>query len=511
MEIQVTKTEDSYCRITGNTSEVNSTHIRNFIILLQSHLWLLTLGITSEIVYCCYLLHTFPVTVYSYRLDTMGGIAGYTHTGFLIYLMAFSVLFVLFGFAWWETHEFQDCATLWIILSFGAVFALTTMFVYPVTAIDIFNYIVYALLLVQYHVNPMITSPSQFRTDSLMGFAGGFINQPSPYGPLGQLIQALPVAIGGRNVLASLLLLKLMFSAMLVISAFFIYTILAQVAPKFALPSTLALAWNPFALFEFSANGHNDIVMMLLIILAVLALVKEHHVWALMLITASALIKFASLSLIPLFFFYSCFHQPIWQKCTIYILKASICSAVLAFICFAPFWAGPQTFARFFSEIGYQLYSFSNFLPDSSAGRISPQQANVIGWFLFANCFLYALWLSSKDYVGLLKGCYITMFALLAFSATYVQPWYLIWPFIFALLIPQIGVSFAAILLTYGAILAELGLAYLFPWGPTQAASTVISSCLYFIMFFPSTLFLLVFRFKRTFSRSSKQSNKISR
>ena len=54
---------------------------------------------------------------------------------------------------------------------------------------------------------------------------------------------------------------------MLIISAFFIYKILSLIAPRFALPGALALAWNPFALFKFSVNGHNDIAMTLLIIL----------------------------------------------------------------------------------------------------------------------------------------------------------------------------------------------------------------------------------------------------
>jgi len=115
---------------------------------------------TSEIVYFFYLLRGFPLIHDYYHLDTMGGIAGYTHTGFLIYLIAFSFLFVLFGFAWWEARRFQDRATLWFILSFGGIFAITTMFVYPVTAIDIFNYIVYGLMMVQYGVNPMTTPPA---------------------------------------------------------------------------------------------------------------------------------------------------------------------------------------------------------------------------------------------------------------------------------------------------------------------------------------------------------------
>src|SRR5205807_3958326 len=235
----------------------------------------------------------FPIKHYLLELTDLGFITNHSHLGFLKFVIAFSFLFMLFGFAWWDVRKFQDRATLWTILGFSGVFTLTTIFVYPITALDIFNYIGYSLIMLQHHANPMIALPSQFITDPEINLVSQpFTHNPSPYGPLAQLIQALPVVIAGRNLLVALLLLKIMSSAMLIAAAFFIYKILTHIAPRFALPGALALAWNPFALFEYSANGHNDITMMLLIILAIFALTKEHHVWALTLILASALIKF---------------------------------------------------------------------------------------------------------------------------------------------------------------------------------------------------------------------------
>ena len=479
-------------------------YLMELAVWLRSHIWLLLLGITSELVYFFYLLHDFPVIFYFLELTDMGAINGYSHFGFLKFLIALSFLFILFGFAWWDARRFQDRATLWIILGFGGVFVLTTIFVYPVTAIDIFNYIGYSLIMVQYGANPMTTLPSQFIDDPVIRLVSEpFINVPSPYGPLAQFIQALPVVIAGRNVLASLLLIKIMSSAMLIAGAFFIYKILTHIAPRFALPGVLALVWNPFALFEYSANGHNDIVMMFFIILAVFVLIKEYHVWALTLILASALIKFASLPLIPLFFFYSFIHQPTWKKKILYTLESTVASLSLLLATFTPFWEGSRTLQRFLSETQGQLYSFSMFLQDLSSQRIPFNQATQIGWALFAICFSYALWLSSKDISHMLKGCAITMFALLAFIATYIQPWYLIWPFVLAILIPRTEVSLAAILLLYAATLVELIHAYIFPWGAynDRSAFAIVNSVAYFTIFFPPMLFLLVSRFRQIFSQ----------
>jgi len=480
------------------------SYLIKLVVWLQPHLWLVLLGITSELVYFFYLLHDFPVISHSLELTDMGAISGFSHLGFLKFLVALSFLFILFGFAWWDVRRFQDRATLWTILGFGGVFALTTIFVYPVTAIDIFNYIGYSLIMLQHSANPMTALPSQFIADPVIRVVSQpFINVPSPYGPLAQVIQALPVVIGGRNVLASLLLTKFMFSTVLIFGAFFVYKILSHIAPRFALPGTLALAWNPFVLLEYSANSHNDIVMMFFIILAVFALIKKHHVLALTLITASALIKFASLPLIPLFFFYSFIHQPTWKEKILYTLESSVASLSLLLATFIPFWAGSQTLQRFLNETQGQLYSFSMFLQDLSSEMISSHQATQVGWALFVICFFYALWLCLRDISHMLQGCAITMFALLAFSATYIQPWYLIWPFVLAILIPQTEVSLAAILLLYAATLVELVHAYIFPWGAynDQSAFSIVNSVVYFIMFFPPMLFLLVSRFRHIFSQ----------
>ncbi|HEY4036970.1 MAG TPA: hypothetical protein VGL94_23680 [Ktedonobacteraceae bacterium] len=444
------------------------------------------------------------------ELTDIGAITEHTHVGFFKFLLAFTVLFILFGFAWWEVRRLQDRTILWIILCFSTIFVLTTIFVYPITAIDIFVYITHGLVLVQYHANPMITPPSVFAHDPLMKLAGGFITAPSPYGPLDLLIQALPIAVAGRNIFLSLLLLKCMFSAILIIQAFFIHKILSHIAPKFALPAILALAWNPFTILEYSANGHNDIAMTLFIILAIFALVKEHHIWALTLITASALIKFSSLPLLPLFFIYSFTHHPTHKKRMLYAIKSTIALLGLILAIFGPFWAGPQTLGYLRTITQTQLYSFSMFLQDFSSGRISFNQATAIGWNLFGACFLYASWLASKDLSQMLKGCLLTMFALLAFSATYIQVWYLIWPFVLAILIPQTEVSLAAIFLLYAGTLVELIHAYIFPWGTfgIPSAFAIVNSTAYLIIFFPPVLFLLVYRFRYILSQSPNYSYK---
>ena len=290
-----------------------------------------------------------------------------------------------------------------------------------------------------------------------------------------------------------------MFSTILMVEAFFVYKILTHIAPKLALCGTLALAWNPFVLLEYSANSHNDIVMMFIVVLAILALVKERHIWAMTLITASVLIKFAPLVIIPFFFVYSFRQQPTKKALISYTIKAIVVFSSVIIDSYALFWQGPQTLQRPLEQVQQPLYSFSVFLLDISSASISYDHAKIIGWALFGVCFLYSLWLSSRGFSSMLKSCFITMFALLAFGTTFVQPWYFIWPFVFAILIPRISVSLACFLLLYGAGLTELVHAYILPWEGTQSTNAVFvisNSIAYLITFFPPALLLLASRFK---------------
>jgi hypothetical protein len=241
--------------------------------------------------------------------------------------------------------------------------------------------------------------------------------------------------------------------------------------------------------------------MMLFVVLAIFALLKERPVLAFTLLTASALIKFSTLVLMPLFFFYSFSHQPTLQKRLLYTIDAGIISLSLIINCFAPFWAGPQTFQRSFQQIRQHYHSFSLFLRDFSSSGIPLHQAELIGWALFGVCCLYALRLCSRDFSSLLKSCLIAMFALLALSADYVQPWYLIWPFMLAILIPQTEISLAAFLLAYASILAGLIRQYIDPWEAALHLKTaaIVDSFVYLAFFLLPILFLIVYRFKHIF------------
>jgi len=337
--------------------------------------------------------------------------------------------------------------------------------------------------------------------------AGGLVGTPSPYGPLAILIDAIPTLIFGRNLLANLLLLKFLFSSCILIEAFLVYKILSHFAPKIALAGALFICWNPQILFEYSANGHNDIVVTLFVSIAVLALVKDRHVLACVLLVASILVKYVTLPLLPLFLLYSIRHQPTHKKHATYFLQAIGVSLLLIILLYLPFWSGLNTLLSLLHEDSIYMASFATMLHDTSAMQISLEQGKLIGRIIFGLFYLYALFLSTRSLPDMLRGCFLTLFFLVAFATSKFEIWYAIWPVIFAVFTARKEQSLAAFFLTYGASISVTMYVYIWVWmGVSDRAVAVIHTMAYLISFAPALLLLCGFALRQLSSTLYKRS-----
>ncbi len=466
------------------------TYVLKVLSFVRSRLLLITLGVSCEALYILYFVRSFPLVQYYQTNHDITAMVGRTHAAFLTYIVVFSILFTFFGFAWWETRYYHDRPTLYLILGFGGLFALTMAFVYPITAIDVYDYIAESLVLVQYHANPITVPAATFAShDPFITLVGGWTYYGAPYGPLGLIIDALPTLVVGRNLLANLLLIKVIFSSMLITEAFLVYKILTRIAPQIALAGALFIAWNPYALSEFSANSHNDIAMMLFVLLAILALVYDRLLLAFILITTSTLVKYAILPVLPLFLIYGIAHQPTMQKRIIYSALAILSAIALVIIIGGPFWDGLKTLNPLLSQDQRYEASFSTLLTDISSGQITLDKAKLLGRILFGISYLYALFLSRKDVHSMLCGCFIALFSLLALGMTNFEIWYAIWPVMFAVLLPNTMVTISMFILLYTASLKEAFDYFLLGWlGFTDSSFALRNSTTYIFIFVPAIL-----------------------
>jgi hypothetical protein len=471
---------------------------RKIASFIRSRLLLIIIGLNCESLYILYFVRQFPLLKYYRGLTDMGYILGHSHAGFTMFVVVLSVLFILFGFACWEARHLTDRSTLYLILGFGGLFAVTMIFVYPVTAIDMFAYVAQSLVLIQYHANPVLVPAATYSNDPLITLAGGWTNYVAPYGPLGVLIDALPMLIVARNLLANLLLLKLIFSSMLIIEAFLVYKILSHINPKLALAGALFIAWNPYTLFEYSANSHNDISMMLFALLATMALVYDRLLLAFVLIVASSLVKFATLPLLPLFLIYGIVHQPTSRERIKYLILAILSALLLVVVIYGPFWGGLATLEPLLNQDQRYMSSFSTMLTNISSGQITRDVAKQLGRVLFGIIYLYALFLSTRRLPDMLRACFLALFFSLAFAVTNFEIWYAIWPVMFGILLPSVAISLSLFVFVYGASLSVTIYVYLWVWlGLTDPNLALVNDLAYLITFMPAILILLYFALRQ--------------
>ncbi len=314
-----------------------------------------------------------------------------------------------------------------IILGFSVTFVITLSFVYPITAIDLFTYVAQSRILLHYHQNPIFVPPSSHPRDAIMYLSGGWMHEGSPYGPVGILVDALPELLFGSSLLVALLVSKLFFGLLVVALSVVVFLALGTTAPRLAISGMLLIAWNPLILFESVANGHNDVAMMLLVALGLLATLRERTVLGAILVFLSALVKYASLPLFPLMAVFALSRPGSFGSRVKRAVEMLLSCAFISCLAYAGFWRGWSTFKRPLLEDQFHLQSFSGALsfwvPAISTGR-----ATLVGQSLFAVLYLYAIYLASKEPEDLIRGMFLTSVGSVALAASNVKTWYAVWP-----------------------------------------------------------------------------------
>ncbi len=218
---------------------------------------------------------------------------------------------------------------------------------YPVTSTDIFDYFFRSRMSLVYDANPYINLPNQYKNDQFLRYIG-WPNAPSAYGPLWEYLSALLIWTTGSSLLASVVGYKLI-SAVTHLACGALIAKLIEVQQLKTLGAYLWLL-NPLVLWELVAIGHNDGLMVLALLLALLAVRSNLHWLAILVLTAGALVKFLPAIFLPLVVLDWMRHQSTWRERTLRCIAALMIVALPTIFLYAPFWDLPVTW----SQLGLQ-------------------------------------------------------------------------------------------------------------------------------------------------------------
>jgi hypothetical protein len=217
-----------------------------------------------------------------------------------LYLILVIVFFLLYGFflAAVQKKKITVRSFWWVV---GIVTAIL-IFSYPAFSYDFFNYMFTAKTVLLYHKNPYGVIPLQFSgVEPWLSFMR-WTHLPSAYTPLWILLTLPAYLLGFGYFLTIMWNIKILVAVSYIIAIIYIGKILAKLQPGRQLMGMAIFALNPLIIFETLVSGHNDMVMMALVMIAYYLYLQKKRWAAWFALSLSVAAKLMTIFLVPVFF-----------------------------------------------------------------------------------------------------------------------------------------------------------------------------------------------------------------
>lgn len=212
----------------------------------------------------------------------------------------------------------------------------------PQESMDMYAYGYFGHLVTAYRQNPYTVAHDACSQDPYLRLARTPRPIQSPYGPAWTGLSASIVAVAGTRVGFTVLMFRL-----LAVGAFFGTVVLLRSLLRnhpYRNSALVLYAWNPLVLFEVANNGHNDIVLVFLLLLAILAYRRKRYFWVAPLIACAFLVKFVAVLVIPLVLIALVRNRTLLRRDWLTIAISAAVSVIISVAAFLPFWRGIGTF-----------------------------------------------------------------------------------------------------------------------------------------------------------------------
>lgn len=215
----------------------------------------------------------------------------------MIFISIVTGLFILYALALKNVGQKKlTDREIWQLI-FVAVMIL--FFSWPAFSHDIFSYIGMAKVVFFYRENPYLVMPIEFIGEPMLKFMHS-ANRLVVYGPVWILLTAIPYFLGGERLILSVFLFKALVILFYLGTAWLIWKI-----SKKNIYSLTFFALNPLVMIESLVSGHNDVMMMFWVLLAINYLFQKKKILSFISLLCSVGIKFVTIALLPFFAFHS--------------------------------------------------------------------------------------------------------------------------------------------------------------------------------------------------------------
>jgi hypothetical protein len=351
----------------------------------------------------------------------------------------------------------QSQRTLLILIIGGWLLSSTVLLsAYPGESLDIFDYLFRGRLQVVLGVSPL-ASPPQLFADQLFYPYVNWTTYVDTYGPLWEYASGIVAAVTGAVAcdcpasLASYVLgYRLLAIGLAGTCGVLIYSITAYRSPQLAPVALLAWLWNPLLLTATAIGAHNDMLMLVLILAAVLLFQRQRWLLGLLALALAAHVKLTALLLLPILGLWLA-RRCGWLRAIRISSVAGIVALMLSWLLYTPL-GGWATLPRMLGErvrlianspafVVYWALQWYVGWSEVAAWRLTTQAATAL-FFVLAGVLLVRFWRTIEktpepDDTLLWRACITVTLAFLLVGSFWFWHWYLLWVVVLAALLPD--------------------------------------------------------------------------
>jgi alpha-1,6-mannosyltransferase len=428
---------------------------------------ILYIGIASGILYFVVYQTVEAIYLNGFHLDVVGVVSQdfpANHINLIWELTGYYVsIVILFILYFWLLRlcyhsQLSNRRVSNLVLIFPIVFNIGLIFVRPYLSIDIFSYIGHGYLGITPGNNPYVNAVKELANmpfgQQLSSWGWRPDHGITPYGPLWTQFEVAVVRFA-QHVQTDIILLKSLVVAASLISAALIWQILGKIDSKVQLLGTVTYLWNPTVIIEFAAEGHNDALMIVFTLFALLLTINLRPATSVLMLMLGVLAKYLPLIFLPTFLaYYWRTYRTTKERSQnfVRILFGLAMGLGVSILLYQQFWVGTNTFQGVIqsSQQSYLSMSFLllRFLELLHLG--SP--ADTLTLMILKVLFLFSVFVATirtVDGKSLLRSCANIALVYLLIASPFYWPWYTILPLALMALSPYGNFQLMSFVLTF--------------------------------------------------------------
>lgn len=363
---------------------------------------------------------------YTYTLNGYGGEVKGIFEGILVIglVILFGIIYLLVIKDRKEIFKTNKQVIILII-----IISCLFMCILPFLSSDIYYYIGDSWIDAEYGENPYYVSVKDLQdigiNDEILKNTGYWYNTTSVYGPLWNFIAKILVTFSFGNVTIALFIFKLASLFIHIINCYLIYKITKDI--KYVLLYGL----NPLILIEFLSNVHNDIYLILFILIALYFLVqKNNKILTLIFLALSISVKYSTVLIVPFILIYMYKDKSLSKKIGYCIISGlSIIGIVIAL--YLPYYRDMSIFSNMLVQGTKYSQSIILFIMKTHTERNIFNLINKLAIPIFAivyiNTIIILLFKKDISIKEIFSKYNYIMLIFIFIVLTNFQQWYILW------------------------------------------------------------------------------------